>query len=162
MEADFNFANKLFFGKQMMEWAEDHDEFPDECFGSRKGRSAINAAINRELSLDLMRQKQTPGTIIAVDAMQCYDQMAHSIVSMLAQCLTMMIEVIVCLLLMIQLMKFFLCTAFGNSSSHYGGQRGIPYQGICQGNGGEPGMWLAVSIILVKILCVKGHVAIFV
>ena len=37
MEADFNFPNKLFFDKWMMDWAESHNEIPDECFGSRKG-----------------------------------------------------------------------------------------------------------------------------
>ena len=113
MEADFNFPNKLFFGKQMMDWAESHNEIPDECFGSQKGQSAINTAINRKLSLDLMQQKWVPGMITAADAQQCYDWLAHSIVSLVMQRLVMMVEVIVCLLLTIQCMQFFLHMAFG-------------------------------------------------
>jgi hypothetical protein len=32
MEADFNFANKLFLGKQMMDSAETQDTIPEEIF----------------------------------------------------------------------------------------------------------------------------------
>ena len=120
MEADFNFPNKLFFSKGMMDWAESHNKILDECFGSRKGQSAINAAINRKLSLDLMRQKWVLGMITAADAQQCYDQLAHSIVSLVMQWLVMTVEVIVCLLLTIQCMQFFLRMAFGDSITSYG------------------------------------------
>ena len=34
-----------------MKWAEDHNKIPDKCFGSRRGRSAVNAAINWELAV---------------------------------------------------------------------------------------------------------------
>ena len=39
---------------QFMEWAEDHNKIPDECIDSCKGQSAIDAAINWKLTLDLM------------------------------------------------------------------------------------------------------------
>ena len=69
----------------MMEWVEDHNKIPDECFGSQRGRSAVNAAINWELSLDLMQQKQIPGMIMAAAVEQCYDRLAHSMVLICSQ-----------------------------------------------------------------------------
>jgi hypothetical protein len=35
MEAYFNFPNKLFFGKRMMEVAKNKGEIPAECYGSK-------------------------------------------------------------------------------------------------------------------------------
>ena len=41
MEADFNFANKLTFGRRMQTLAEKEKLIPDKCYGSRAGRQAI-------------------------------------------------------------------------------------------------------------------------
>lgn len=121
MEADFNFANKLFFGRRMLHWAEDHNEVPIECFGSRNGHKAIDVAINRCLFLDIARLKRRPSTLTSADANCCYDRMAHSIASLATQRLALALETITCLLLTIQFMRFFLRTAFGDSDNHYGG-----------------------------------------
>ncbi len=162
MEADFNFANKLFLGKRMMEWAEKHNEIPIECYGSRKGHQAIDVAVNRAITWDLLRQKRHAGSIASVDAQTCYDRIAHSIASLSSQRLAVSVETMICLLSTLQLMKFFLRTAFGDSDTHYGGSLEDPLQGVCQGNGGGPGLWLAVSLVLVKMLHSNGHIAIFV
>ena len=52
----------------------------------------------------------------------------------------------------IQMMKFYLCTSFGDSDLSYGGTKDHPFHGVCQGNGGGPAVWLAVSAILVEML----------
>jgi len=64
---------------------------------------------------------------------------------------------------MIQNMCFFLCTAHGNSSTFYGGSPsdGLPFQGVCQGNGAGPTLWLATSIPLIEMLHHHGHVSFF-
>ena len=54
MEADFNFANKLFIGKCMVDWAEDHDEIPAECYGSWKNHQAIDVTLNCCLTFDIL------------------------------------------------------------------------------------------------------------
>ena len=97
-----------------------------------------------------------------MDADTCYDHMAHSMISLCSQCLALVVEVITSLLLTIQLMKFFLRTAFGDSTCFYGSWRQIPLQGCCQGNGGGPAMWVLVLIILVHQLWANGHVATFI
>jgi len=57
----------------------------------------------------------------------------------------------------IQLMKFFLRTAYGDSADFYGGGlSGSPFQGVCQGNGAGPAIWLAVSMCIVKMVHTHG------
>lgn len=161
MEADLNFANKLFFGKRMMYKAEDSNQIPREIQGSRKNLQAIDISINTGLTWDIFRQKKIAGTLTSVDAAACYDRMAHSIISLCAQGLGMPTTVLVCLLTTIQNMKFFLRTAHGDSDKFYGGPCAIPLQGCCQGNGGGPAMWIAVCMSLMKQFLKKGIIPCF-
>jgi hypothetical protein len=107
--------------------------------------------------MDVFRQKRLPGSASSVDAHTCYDRIAHSIASICAQRLAVAIETIICLLMTIILMHFYLRTAFGDSLTFY---RGVG--GICQGNGGGPAMWLSVSIVLVENMRRQGYISIFV
>jgi hypothetical protein len=75
----------------------------------------------------------------------------------------MAIEAITSLFLTIQMMQFSLHMAFGDSTTFYTGSHGpIPLQGICQGNGGSPSLFLCISIVLVKALHTNWHIAVFV
>ena len=56
-------------------------------------------------------------------------------------------------------MKFHLRTAFGDSKDHFEGDPRNPFQGVCQGNGRGPAVWLAVSLVLVDMLHAEGHTA---
>jgi len=59
-------------------------------------------------------------------------------------------------------MKFCLCTVHGDSDQFYGGiTTGLPFQGMCQGNSTGPAIWLAVSIMLINMVCKNGSSAIF-
>jgi hypothetical protein len=49
----------------------------------------------------------------------------------------------------IQLMKFYLITGWGESSSYIGGDILQLLHGMCQGNGAAPAAWLVLSSILV-------------
>lgn len=51
----------------------------------------------------------------------------------------------------IQGMRFYLRTGHGDSQHYYGGDE-HRFQGICQGNGAGPAVWLAISTALVLIL----------
>ena len=162
MEADFNFLNKFFLGKQMVDNAEEYDELPKECYGSRKAHRAIDVATNRALTLDVVRQKRVPASVASTDCSNCYDRLAHNMTSLACQRLGVAVEITVCLLTTIQLMRFFLRTAYGDSKGYYGGRSLVPFQGACQGNGGGPGMFLSLSIVIVKVMYANGHVAILV
>ena len=87
-----------------------------------------STAIDQVLTLDAFLQKQISSAVTSMDADTCYDRMAHSMISLCSQCLALVVEVITSLPLTIQLMKFFLQTAFGDSTCFYGGQQLIPYR----------------------------------
>ena len=59
----------------------------------------------------------------------------------------------------IQCMTYFIRTTFGDSKGSYGGQKGIPFQGTCQGNGASPAIWLLISIYLILIMKEERHVS---
>jgi len=59
--------------------------------------------------------------------------------------------------LTIQSMKFFLQTAYGDSVDVYGGGlSGSPFQGVCQGNGAGPAIWLVVSMCIIQMVHTHG------
>ena len=47
----------------------------------------------------------------------------------------------------------------GYSKGSYGGNQDITFQGICQGNGASPAIWLLISIYLVLMMKEEGHVS---
>ena len=167
MEADFNFANKLYFGSRMIRQAEQYDQIPDELFGSRRGRTAIEVAMSRRLIADLSRQRRWPTAIASVDAHTCYDRIVHSIASLCCQRWDTPPLLPTAMFHTIQHMQFHLRTGHGDSDESYGYQENAPpdthpIQGICQGNGAGPAVWLAVSAPLVTAQRSQGHGARFV
>ena len=83
-EADFNFNNKL-LGKRAIQQAEDLNDIAPEQYGSRKHKSAIDQALHKRLSYDIMRQTKTAGLLCSNDAKSCYDRVLHSIASLAYQ-----------------------------------------------------------------------------
>ena len=108
MEADFNFANKLFFGYRMMQQAKLMEAIPWEIAGSQKAHHAIDVALNRCLIWDALCLMRLKGIISLVDAATCYDRMAHAIISFCTQWLGMPKAVIESLLHTIHWMRFYL------------------------------------------------------
>jgi hypothetical protein len=115
--------------------------------------------MNCRLTTNISRQRRAPLAIASVDAQTCYDRMAHSIASIAMQGWQVSPKAIRGMLLPIQRMKYFLCTAFGDSSTCFGGVRLLPFQGGCQGNKGAPAMWLVVSTRLVRLMHTRGFVS---
>ena len=114
-------------------------------------------ALNRKLVSDMMRQLKRPGTITGVDAASCYDRIVHSIVILIARHEGLSIFPLLSLFGVIQQMKYFVRTGYGESTSYYGGRRTTPYQGTCQGNGASPTYWLIITMIMVLLMHKKGH-----
>ena len=52
-------------------------------------------------------------------------------------------------------MKMFLQTAFGVSKNYYSGNDDRPFQGVVQGSGAAPALWMIISIFLVRYLYSK-------
>jgi hypothetical protein len=81
-EVDFNFNNKI-LGKMTLHHAEMTGALAKEQYGSRKGKWAIDHAIHKRLTYDILRKLRAPGALCSNDAKSCYDCIVHS-VAMLA------------------------------------------------------------------------------
>ena len=159
LEADFNFATKLLVGKRMVETLEFDGALAEEQFGSRKQRSSIEVALNRRLLSDISRQKRLPMAIAGVDAAHCYDRVAHPFAIMACRAIGVPKAVVQTIFGAVQKMKMRVRTAYGESQQWYGGDTANPFQGLCQGNGCGPAVWLVVSMFVVRFLKIKGRVS---
>ena len=157
MEADFNFGNKLLFGQRMVKAAEKAKVLPDDSFGSRKNKSSQEFFICRLLFFDIVRLSKHNAALGSYDAQTCYDRVVHSLTSLVGESVGMPLPNLTCLFLAIQGMRFYLRTAFGDSSSFYSCESDTPYQGLVQGNGAAPAFWLLVSSYILLYLKSQGH-----
>ena len=103
-EADFNYNNKL-LGKTAMTIAEDGNYLAQEQYGSRKGKSSIDHAINKRISYDILRQFRSPGALCSNDAKSCYDRIVHTIAILAYRRLGIARPPVECMIRTIQLMK---------------------------------------------------------
>lgn len=154
MEADFNFGNKLFVGSRMTYQVRSH--IPLDLYGGVKGRRVESMALSRRLLADILRQMRCPGAIASVDAQSCYDRITYSTASLCCQQWGVPPRIMETMLRTIQGMRFYLRTGHGDSSQYYGGGSSL-FQGICQGNGAGPAVWLAISAVFVLILREKSQ-----
>ena len=157
MEADFNYTNKNNFGSSMIKRALKDKLLPQDCFGGIPGRSGQTLAFTRRCVMDLSRLLLIPLAIASVDAGQCYDRIQHTVASLCCQAWGVPLPHIISMFSAIQRMQFSLRTAFGDSDDTFNSE-GLPhpFQGVLQGNGGGPAVWLAISAFLLKALYAQG------
>ena len=72
MEADFNFHNKLIFGKRMVDAARAEGLIPTEQYATQQS-TADDGLFDKILESDISCQKRLPLCIISADAANCYD-----------------------------------------------------------------------------------------
>jgi len=162
IEADFNAAMKLIIGHRMICNAIWCHAIPTECFGSHPGHSAIQVSLNHCLVSDTSRQQKAPLALALVECLTCYNSLGHPPASLACQRLGAPPSVLCTIFSTIQLMKFFLQTAHGDLDNFYGGGTSLlPFQGVCQGNGVGPVIWLAVSLVLMNMVRHHGSSATF-
>ncbi len=137
MEGDFNAANKMIYGIRMMKNVRDHNLMPEEIF-SKRNRMADDGTLCKTLFYDITRQARVPAAIASVDALNCYDRIAHAMASLVFQAFGVPTTAIGTMLGAIENMKFFLRTGFGDSTAFAGGGISMKTQGLCQGDGASP------------------------
>jgi hypothetical protein len=155
-EVDANFSFKH-IGRQMMINAEKHQTLAKEQYGSRKRHRAIDLALNKVLTNDILRQAKRIGAICSNDAKACYDLIGHAQASLCMQRQGVPQSAVKCLFTTLQSATHSVRTAFGDSDDTYGGHGWIkPMHGIGQGNGGGPPIWAVISSTLLDTLRSKG------
>jgi hypothetical protein len=153
---DCNFAFKH-VGRSMMQVAEKTKSLAPEQYGSRKKHKAIDLAINKALTFDIVRQLKRAGAICSNDAKPCYDLIGHTQASLSMQRVGVPKSIINCLFITLQEAVHQVRTGFGDSKSFYGGKVWlVPIHGIGQGNGSGPAIWAVVSSPLLNVLREKG------
>ena len=161
MEADFNATNKIIYGIRMLNNVRKYKLMPEEVF-SERNRLADDGTLSKVLFYDIVRACRRPAGLASVDADNCYDRIAHPMLSMILQAFGVPANAVKSMLSTIQDMKFFLRTGYGDSKSYVGGHGDAESdhpktQGIMQGNGGGPACWTVETIPMLRAHKRKGH-----
>jgi hypothetical protein len=149
----FNMLNKRVAQKAINN-ARDMNEIPSEAY-AKKGHRAIDCGLNKVLTLDIIRQRRVPAALCCNDAKQCYDRILHMIANICLQRVGVHPKTCFVMLGTLQQMKHHIKTAFGVSKESYGCIQ-IPLQGVLQGNGAGPAIWMLISIPLINMLRTQG------
>jgi hypothetical protein len=142
-EADWNYMNKL-IGKRIMQQAEKATTIAPEQYGSRKQKSAILHATNKQLLFDIIRQKKSNVMLLILDATACYDCISIPFASISLQRIGTPHQVVKIMFETLEHMRHYIRTSFGDSSTYYM-KKLHRFHGIGQGNGAGPTIWVMVS-----------------
>ena len=154
-EGDFNFHNRLIFGKRMLAPTRKNGMVSEEIY-SKKGRTAEDGVLHQVLAYDIARQKRAPLIVASVDAAQCYNRIAHAVAALTLRALRVPESAVRCMLQPIRDMEFYIRTAFGESDTFAGGAAN-PKQGACQGNAAAPATWQQISTVMSQAHKRAGH-----
>ncbi len=136
----------------MMTVAEATNSLAPEQYGSQKKHRAIDLAVNKSLTNDLLRILKRTGAI------SCYDLIGHSTVSLAMQSVRVPRCILDCFFSTLQEAQHRVRTGYGHLEGWYGGKPkdSLPMHGICQGNGAGPSIWAVLSSPIINLLRSKG------
>ncbi len=141
----------------MMKVAKQTASLAREQYGRRRGHRAIDLAVNKALTFDILRQLKRAGAISSNDAKSCYYLIGHTLASLSMQRVGVPKNIINCLYTTLQEAIHKVRTGFRDSKDHYGGPVWlVPIHGVGQGNGAGPAIWVVVSTPLLNVLHEKG------
>ena len=148
-EADLNYLNKFVYAKQMMNNALTSGIVPAEQFAKR-GSQANQGVITSGLFCDIVRTLNKKAAVQSVDLANCYDAIAHPIVSIALQSFKVNRTMVAMTLLVLQVTAWHLRTTFGLSERSFGGTQRDPSMGLGQGNGMAPPGFTAMSTLMIN------------
>ena len=132
LEADFNALNKIVFNNRLIPKLEEVDAIPVEIIGGRRAQVATHLTLSKKLIADMSNVRKVP-------------RVAHPFSSLCAQYFRLTLSHLVVLFRVIQSMKMFLRTSHGLSQHAHAGENGRPFQGVVQGSGAAPALWMIIS-----------------
>ena len=155
-KADYNYLTKFFFSNLMMNKALDAGIVPADQF-AKCGSQANQGVVVSGLFCDIARSLHKTAAIESVDLANCYDAVAHPIVSIALQSFKVQKEMVKLMLLVLQITRWHLRTSFGQSKSSYGGTRSDPSMGLGQGNGAGPPAFTSQNTLMINGYKSLGH-----
>ena len=154
MASDYNMTLGTIVGRQLLWRAEDLNLLHKDLWGTRKDRSANDAALMKELTLGLSRITLTALATFDNDAKSCYDRVIMPLALIICRQLGLPKEAAAWIGNTTQRMKNFVKTGHGVTKDWFGSLDGSGKvkHGIGQGNRAAPAIWLFVSNLLFHIL----------
>ena len=150
----FNMNNKR-IGREMVANAERLNQIPWEVYGSRKRHRSIECAANKVFTTDIARQEHRSMALCSNDAKSCFDRILHAIATICMRRVGVSKKTCLMMFGTLTQAKHYIRTNYGDSDKAYSCIE-IPFQGIYQGNGAGPGIWLLVSIPIINMLKTAG------
>jgi hypothetical protein len=125
LEVDYNWLNKYVFAKQIMDNALLEGIIPMEQF-AKWCSQASHGVLTSGLFCDIACALHKTSAIESVDLANCYDTVAHPIASIALQSFKVRKVMVTMMLYVLETMRWFLKTAFGQSEKSFGVQTGTP------------------------------------
>jgi hypothetical protein len=150
----FNMNNKR-IGREMVANAEKLNQIPWEVYGSRKRHRSIECAANKVFTTDIARQEHRSMALCSNDAKSCFDRILHAIATICMRRVGVTKQTCLMMFGTLAQAQHYIRTTYGDSDQAYSCIE-IPFQGIYQGNGAGPGIWLLVSIPIINMLKTAG------
>jgi hypothetical protein len=150
LEADYNLALKMIFGRRLMKNCEQHGVLGDYQDGFRKGRSTTRTLLLNELMNDYNKRLRIDNFVGMTDISGCFDRILPSLVALLNKkngCPEAAVKMHSTTL---QQAKYYLKTQQGISDSYYSNSS-TPVYGNGQGAGDSPSQWSQESAMLFQL-----------
>ena len=159
LDTEYNQCNKT-LQRQAISLALKHNQLAPEQY-SRPGRDCRDHALNRRLTADCRQYERTCWSLSMSDLTGCYDRIVHTAAALALLRLGIPKQKIHVMFETIQQMVHRVRTAYGDSSTTYGGDsykkwKNAP-QGVLQGNAAGPVVWTFLSSIVFEILRKQGY-----
>lgn len=155
IEADFNYALKIIWGKQLSYEAEQNGYIPDEQSGSRPQRDATHPALLKVLCLDFARVTKTPSVLLSNDATGCYDCIIPIIAKLVSKSVGLPDPSSESLHQTLINSWHKVRTGYGQSLVKFGSCESDSLNGTGQGSGASPILWCLISALILKKLLQK-------
>jgi len=148
VESDFNFVLRSIWGRSFMRHNEKMGSWNANQYGGRKGCQGQSAALNKVLTMDVIRHYAEPAALIDNDAKACYDRLIPVILSYSLIRLGLPKHLTRFMCSWLQVCKYHIKLAHGISEHSYHSTIDKMLFGTGQGTGWSPPNWAAISDII--------------
>ena len=154
IEADVNLLYGIVIGRRLLWNAEKHQVLGNAQWGSRPGRSAIEASLMTQLKYETCVLQRTKAGFMFNDAKSCYDRIVMNLAAVRARQLGLPLLLATHVTLFLHKAIYRVKTAHGTSHDNYSHSDSVPLHGPGQGSRMAPAIWVFVSTLLMQCLAV--------
>ena len=148
LEADYNLALKMLFGRRLMWHCEEHGTLHDAQDGSRPGRWSHGPIQTQVLMCDINRRTRTNHVKNENDARACYDRLILELLSLVDRANGMPEEATETHAELLDQAEYHVKSKAGISDEHYSNTKAKPIHGNGQGAGDSPNQFGMISSVI--------------